>query len=202
MAKKIILAIVIIILAIFIGYLVFHENSISVYIDGENVTSYSNIFIFENINTSQLNKDICNYTLSSMNNTTSNISTIRNGISDISESYGLENVTVNINSSIGENEIPIVYTVKGKSMYPTLHNGQKVLLNKTKNIHVGDIVVANTAEYGNIIKRVSQIDGDSVYLTSDNTNVEIEEINGSIYQTRGLRTWVDISNIYGVVIKY
>ena len=64
------------------------------------------------------------------------------------------------------------------------------------------MVVANSSEYGVIIKRVSDIKGDKVYLTSDNTNVENEYRNGVLYQTKGITTWVNTNDIYGVVVKY
>ena len=64
------------------------------------------------------------------------------------------------------------------------------------------MVVANSSEYGVIIKRVSDIKGDQVYLTSDNTNVESEYRNGVLYETKGITTWVDIDDIYGVVVQY
>ncbi len=87
-------------------------------------------------------------------------------------------------------------------MYPTLNDGQTVIVEKTKNIKVGNMVVANSSEYGVIIKRVSDIKGDKVYLTSDNTNVENEYRNGVLYQTKGITTWVNTNDIYGVVVKY
>jgi len=92
--------------------------------------------------------------------------------------------------------------VQGKSMYPTLNDGQTVIVEKTKNVKVGNMVVANSSEYGVIIKRVSQIKGDEIYLTSDNTNVESEYRNGVLYETKGITTWVDSDDIYGVVVQY
>ena len=87
-------------------------------------------------------------------------------------------------------------------MYPTLNDGQTVIVEKTKNVKVGNMVVANSSEYGVIIKRVSQIKGDEIYLTSDNTNVESEYRNGVLYETKGITTWVDSDDIYGVVVQY
>lgn len=71
------------------------------------------------------------------------------------------------------------FTVKGWSMYPTLSNGQTVLVEVTKDIKVGDIVVidntndfltnngCSTNKYG---KRVVAVGGDI-----------IESIDGAIY---------------------
>ena len=87
-------------------------------------------------------------------------------------------------------------------MLPTLKDGQSVLLNKTHNVNVGDIVVADSSEYGGIIKRVDQVNDNKIHLVSDNKQVSYEYLNGELYQIKGISTWVDISNINGVVIGY
>ena len=87
-------------------------------------------------------------------------------------------------------------------MSPTLEDGQTVVVEKTKDIQVNNIVVAYTPEYGVIIKRVSQIKGDKVYLVSDNKEITYEDINGTTYRTQGISVWVDIDDIYGVVVEY
>lgn len=197
MAKKYILAFIII-LAIFLGiFLTHNNNSINVYIDGENVTTST-----QGINSDNLNEEICNYTLQSMNSPNTNVDTLKSGIKNISLKYNINNTNINIDSSIGENSVPVIFQVDGTSMLPTLQDGQDVLVNKTQNVNVGDIVVANSSEYGNIIKRVDQVNGNQIHLVSDNKNVEYEQINGAIYETKGITTWVDSSDIYGVVIKY
>ncbi len=199
MAKKCILAfIIIVILAIFLGiFLIQENNSVNVYIDGENVTSSTH-----GMNADELNEEICNYTLTSMNLPNTNIDTLKSGIKDICLKYNLNTTNIQIDSSIGENSIPVIFQVDGTSMLPTLQDGQDVLVNKTRNVNVGDIVVANSSQYGNIIKRVDQINGNQIHLVSDNKNIEYQEINGEIYETKGITTWVDSSDIYGVVIKY
>ena len=200
MAKKIILALIILILIIFSGIIFLGNNTVDVYNDGENVTVETTTF--SDIDKHRLNKEICNYTLDVMNNTNTSISSYRHGIEDICRQYGLENVKINIDSSIGPNQIPIIVTVDGTSMLPTLQDGQTVLLNKTHDIHVGDIVVAESDEYGGIIKRVDQIKGNEVHLISDNKGISYEYINGVLYEVSGITTWVDISDINGVVIQY
>ena len=196
MAKKYILAfiIIIVILAIFLSH---ESNSINVYIDGENVTTST-----AGINTDELNEEICDYTLQSMNSPNTNIDTLKSGIEDICLKYNINTTNIQIDSTIGENSIPVIFQVDGTSMLPTLQDGQDVLVNKTQDVNVGDIVVANSSDYGNIIKRVDQVNGNQIHLVSDNKNVEYQEINGEIYETKGITTWVDSSDIYGVVIKY
>ena len=197
MAKKYILAFIIIIIVILAIFLTHESNSVNVYIDGENVTTST-----AGINTDELNEEICDYTLQSMNSPNTNIDTLKSGIEDICLKYNINTTNIQIDSTIGENSIPVIFQVDGESMLPTLQDGQDVLVNKTQNVNVGDIVVANSTEYGNIIKRVDQVNGNQIHLVSDNKNVEYQEINGEIYETKGITTWVDSSDIYGVVIKY
>ena len=204
MAKKGFLALVIaaIILLSIGGYFLFFGQTVTVYTDGENVTVSSTISPFSGVDTDKMNEEICQYTYETMNTPDGDLTSLIQGIRRICLSYGLDNVNVKYNSSLGENKIPILFHIKGNSMYPTLEDGQTVIVEKTKNIQVNSIVVAYTPEYGNIIKRVSEINGDKVYLVSDNTDIEYENINGTTYQVQGIRIWVDIDDIYGVVVEY
>ncbi len=201
MSKKIILLILIVGIGI-IGYFSFNGNSVEIYIDGENVSSSSIISPTSGVNTDQLNMEICDYVFKNMDSTKGDGTTLKQDIQRICAAHGLNNVNVRINSVLGENKIPIQYHVDGKSMDPTLKDGQIVLVEKTKNIRVNDIVVADSPEYGRIIKRVNQINGDNVYLVSDNKNVTYERVNGALYETKGITTWVNIDNIYGVAVEY
>lgn len=57
--------------------------------------------------------------------------------------------------------------VSGNSMLPTLHNGQIVLVRKTKNIIPGDVVTANLVIDGEkdvIIKRVIAVAGEKLQI--------------------------------------
>ena len=183
MAKKIILAVIIIFIlsAFCINFTV--NNSVNLFIDGENV-SVQTITLNPTVNTENLNRDICEYTVNIMNDTNSNITTLKNGIEEICSKYGLKNPKINIDSSIGKDQIPVIVFVEGKSMLPTLQDGQSVLINKSKNIHVGDIK------------------GNEIYLISDNKNVSYTYKNGILYETKGVTTWVDLSDINGVAISY
>ena len=200
MAKKSILALIILIFIGFLGFTFFVNDNVSIYIDGENVTVTTNTL--SNVDTESLNREICEYTTHAMNDSDTNITSNKNKINEICNSYGLENAKITLDSSIGENQMPVIAIVDGTSMLPTLQDGQKVLVNKTHNVNVGDIVVADSAEYGGIIKRVDDINGRSVHLVSDNKNVSYEYINGALYEIKGIETWVDVSDINGVVIDY
>lgn len=199
MAKRIILILIIlIIIAVFFIYFNVN-NSVNVYLDGENISVKTTAI--ENGNIDKINNEIINLTSDIMNNTSSNITTLKEGIYQICYNNGIENPKITIDSSIGKNQIPVIVKVEGKSMLPTLKSGQKVLINKTHDLHVGDIVTANSKDYGPIIKRVEQIDGSQVHLVSDNKNITYEYINNELYKVEGVRTWVDISDINGVVIS-
>lgn len=200
MAKKIILALILIILIIIFGMFLFHDNTVNIYIDGENVSVETHTL--DDVDSDNLNKAICNHTLNVMNDTKSNVTTLKNNINNLCTYYGLKNPKINIDSSLGPNQIPIIVQVDGTSMLPTLQDGQTVLVNKTHDIKVGDIVVAESDEYGGIIKRVDQIDGNNIHLVSDNKNISYEYREGVLYQIKGITTWVDISDINGVVISY
>lgn len=200
MAKKIILALIILILIIFFGIVFLGNDSVDIYLDGENVSVETTTFA--DIDKHGLNKEICDYTLNVMNDTTTDISSYKNNVGNLCREYGLEDAEINLNSIIGSNQIPVIIYVDGTSMLPTLQDGQTVLLNKTHNVNVGDIVVADSDEYGGIIKRVDQINGNNIHLVSDNKEISYEYINGYLYEIKGISTWVDISDINGVVIDY
>ena len=184
MAKKIILALVILIFVILFGIIFLTNNTVDIYLDGENISVETTTFL--DIDKHGLNKAICNYTLDVMNDTTTNITTYKNGVENLCEKYGLDNPEINLNSTIGNNQIPILVKVDGTSMLPTLQDGQKVLLNKTHEVHVGDIVVANSSEYGGIIKRIDKISGDNIHLISDNKQISYEYINGILFEKKGI----------------
>ena len=74
------IGIALIILLIMGGYFLFAGESITVYIDGENVTSQARISPFAGVNTDELNKEICEYTFSAMNNTTADAKSLKQGI--------------------------------------------------------------------------------------------------------------------------
>lgn len=200
MAKKILLALIIIILLVFLAFFMLDNNTVHVFNDGENITVETHCL--SNAEIDQFNEDVCDLTLNVMNDTTSNITTLRNGIEKLCDEYNIDNPKITIDSSIGTDQIPVLVHVDGTSMLPTLTDGQTVLVNKTHDVHVGDIVVAESDEYGGVIKRVDNIQGDSVHLVSDNKNIAYEFINGELYEIKGITTWVDISDVNGVVIDY
>ncbi|MDO5849118.1 MAG: S24/S26 family peptidase [Methanobrevibacter sp.] len=177
----------------------FSQPTANVYVENNSVSCSMN---FPVPNQDALEEEICHYVSTQLNNVDSNLTTVKEGIHEIGLRNGIENLNVNINSELGNDVLPVNFNVEGTSMVPTLQDGQTIIVEKTKDISVNDIVVAESPEYGTIVKRVGQIDGKQVYLVSDNKKVEYEEINGIVYETKGITTWVDISDIYGVVKSY
>jgi len=154
------------------------------------------LLFFNTIPTS-MQTEMENKALEDVYSDTSTVESIENDMQDIAEAYDY-NVTVTIDSQFGTDKLPMVATVKGTSMLPTLHEGQEVVLLKTKDIKVGDMVVARHPEHGLIVKRVAQIKGDQVYLMSDNREVTIT--NNMII--KGLDTWLPTEDVVGVVMEY
>lgn len=129
-----------------------------------------------------------------------NASTLKEEVKGICEDYGIDDPQVELKSPYGDNSFIFLSRGIGISMFPTLKNGDMVVLNKTHDFQVGDIVAAvYPNEYGGIMKRVSVIRGDEVYLISDNVNGTFVK-NGERYEYEGLRTWVSMSDIKGVLI--
>lgn len=128
---------------------------------------------------------------------TSTVDSIKNDMKQIATSYNYT-VNVKIESQFGTDELPMPATVKGTSMLPTLQEGQDLIVLKTRDYKVGDIVVARHPQYGLIVKRLSQIKGDQVYLMSDNREVIVQGNTIS----RGLDTWLPAYDVVGVVKVY
>ena len=146
MAKKIILAILILILILSI-FAVFlsSDNSVDLFINGDSVKVETHC-LDSSIDIDRLNDEICDYTLNVMNDTNSNITTLKSGIKDICNRYGMENPKINIDSIIGKDQIPVIVNVDGTSMVPTLQDGQKVLLNRTSMSEILSLLIRMNTE--------------------------------------------------------
>ena len=175
------------------------DGSITVKTDGIDTESSTLAIPFIHGDLSELNKEIVLYASDQLNNESSNAESIKHGIVDIADGYGISDADVHIESQFGEDALPMFCKVEGTSMVPTFQDGEYVMIEKTNNFTVGDCVVANVDGYGRVIKRVSEINGDQVYLTSDNKKVSYEVHGDYIYKTEGLKTWTDRENIVGVV---
>ena len=140
----------------------------------------------------------------------STVSSVKADMQAIAKGYNY-NATVTIQSQFGKDQLPMPATVNGTSMLPTLQDGQNLILLKTDNYKVGDIVVAKHPDYGLIVKRLAVINGTMVYLKSDNNKTEVvgtETIYENGYyqvvtiEKTPLSTWLPRENIIGVVKDY
>ena len=144
---------------------------------------------------------------SDVESSNSTVNSIKSDVKNIASKYNY-NANVKISSQFGTDQLPMPATVNGTSMVPTLQDGQEIIVLKTNNLKVGDIVVAVHPTYGLIVKRLSIIDANQVYLTSDNKNVEIFNNettlpNGTVetvtVKKTPLNTWLPTNNVIGVV---
>lgn len=140
----------------------------------------------------------------------SSVESIKKDLSAIAEKYNYT-ADVTIKSQFGTDQLPMPATVSGTSMVPTLQDGQDIIVLKTKNIKVEDIVVAFHPDYGMIVKRLKKIEGNRVYLMSDNRQVEVYTTetplpDGAVeiqtIKKTPLDTWVSKDKVIGVVKEY
>lgn len=166
--------------------------------NGTDVSVQASSFLFFNNVPDSMLAVMKERALIDINNDTSTVDTVKDDMKSIAGAYHY-NATVKIESQFGTDQLPMELTVKGTSMIPTLQNGQSIIILKTRNFKVGDIVVARHPTYGLIVKRVSKISDSQVYLMSDNREVTIDS-NGIV--SKGLDTWLPIDDVVGVVKIY
>ena len=172
--------------------------------NGTNVSIKSSSFL--NNPPSQMMADMEEKALTDIENPNSTVGSVKSDMQAIAKNYNYT-VNVTITSQFGTDQLPMPAQVSGTSMVPTLQDGQSIVVLKTKDYKVGDIVVATHPTYGMIVKRLSKIEGNRVYLTSDNKNVEVSTIslgNGAVetITKTPLKTWLPKDNIIGVVKIY
>ena len=140
----------------------------------------------------------------------STVESVKNDIKTIAKKYNYT-ADVTIKSQFGTDQLPMPATVSGTSMVPTLEDGQEIIVLKTDDYKVEDIVVAFHSDYGMIVKRLKKIEGNRVYLMSDNRKVEVYTTetalgNGMVevetIKKTPLDTWLPKENLIGVVKVY
>lgn len=80
-----------------------------------------------------------------------------------------------------------ISTVQGNSMYPTLHNGEKVIYNRRNSDYkVGDVIVLKRPDGEEFVKRIVAVAGDTVNIQNGKLYVNGEEakLNGPIGETK------------------
>lgn len=195
-----IIAILILALAAGTSFILAEQSSnveITVKTNGSYVQIQANSLLFFNTVPESMRAEMEQMALNAVYDDTSTVDSIKQDMKKIAQNYNY-NITVKVESQFGSDQLPMVASVKGTSMVPTLQDGQDVVLVKTEDVKLEDIVVARHPTYGLIVKRVKQINGDQVFLWSDNREVVI---SGNTI-SRGLDTWVSIDDIVGVVKEY
>jgi signal peptidase I len=205
----IIIGLILGVIAISSVYIAWNINSVSVTIetDGFDVAvKTSSLFGTPEQMTAEMQQKV----LEQIIEPKSTVESIGNDIKAIARKYNYS-ATVTIVSQFGTNQLPMPATVRGRSMVPTLQDGQEIIALKTTDYEVGDIVVAMHPDHGMIVKRLKKIEADRVYLMSDNRNVEYYTVerylgNGLVeiytYKRAPLDTWLPRENIVGVVKIY
>lgn len=196
------LSVIICLLFIFYPFLGNDEDlSIGIYTNGTDYElSFDNSF-FEEIPDDLIN-EIQLYLQTNLQKYSSTKDTITVDLKNIARKYGYTNININIETPLENNDLPYSVVVSGTSMYPTLKDGQRLIVVKTKDFKIGDIVVSKHDKYGLIIKRVSKIETNRVYLISDNKETEVIYKGNQIITKTPLRTWVPKNYIIGVVPNY
>jgi signal peptidase I len=192
-------------------YTGFGTNKINLIINTNGTNTYvTNETKLYNPKSQEMMQQIKKNTIMDVASPNSTDESIKSDVRNIASKYNY-NANVKIVSQYGTDEVPLLATVNGTSMVPTLKNGQQIIVLKTDNLKVGDIVVAIHPTYGLIVKRLSKIEVNQVYLTSDNKNVEIINHkttlpNGTVKTIKerksSLNTWLPRNNVIGVVMVY
>lgn len=188
------------------SYLIANQHNIGITIEtnGTEVSVYSTSWSYV---PETMMEEMSVKALADVEDPNSSLDSIQANMQNIASKYNYT-VEVKISSQFGEDQLPMPATVKGTSMVPTLNDGQSIMVLKTADFKVGDIVVAHHPDYKLIVKRVGKINGDQVYLESDNKKVEIIQSQVSFengmkkvvtIQKTPLNTWVPRNNVIGVV---
>ncbi len=191
------------------GFIVTQENNVEITLETNGTTvdiQPSSLFSIP----PQMEAEMQEKALIDIQDPKSTVESIKSDIKAIAKKYNYT-ADVTIKSQFGTDQLPMPATVSGTSMVPTLEDGQEIIVLKTDDYKVNDIVVATHPEYGMIVKRLKKIEGNKVYLMSDNRKVEIYTTetalgNGMVeietIKKTPLDTWLPKENLIGVVKVY
>ncbi|MBI5681116.1 MAG: S24/S26 family peptidase [Methanobacterium sp.] len=201
------------VIAASVFYSTYEANSLGVNIktngtiDTTTVSFTSSPF---NSPSAQMEGEVKNKILEDIDNYNSTVDSIKSDINTIARKYNYT-TKVTLESQFGADQLSMPASVSGTSMVPTLQDGQNIMVLKTKDFKVDDIVVAYHPQYNLIVKRLKKIEGDRVYLMSDNRKVETYTTqknlgNGVVeidtIKKTPLDTWLPKQNVIGVVKVY
>lgn len=88
--------------------------------------------------------------------------------------FAQKNITIGNDVFFNDLVIPILnegntvtFFAKGKSMEPTIKDGEKVCLKKLNDYKIGDVVLAKIFDKRFVLHRIVQLSRDSVFLKGD-----------------------------------
>jgi hypothetical protein len=181
-----------------------YNNSVTINIEtnGTEISVEASTSLPFNDVPEDMEQEILNYLVDAIKSPDSTLESIESDVKLISKKFDYNDVNVNLKSQFGENQLPMPAVVSGNSMYPTLKDGQNLIILKTKNFKVGDIVISKHNEYDLIVKRVGKIESNRIYLMSDNKEVETIYEGNYIITKTPLNTWVPRNYVIGIVKDY
>jgi len=201
-SKKFVTIIVLGILVLGIGATVVSfafSDTVTIDVELDGKSSNVNVISFSfNGRIGNMQSEMERYAFNQMQDINSNITTLKEGLTEIANQYGFNEVTVNVYSQFGKDKMPMIITVDGVSMVPTLQDGEKVIIEKSQNPKIGDIIVVRDSEKGLLIKRLGNIKGNQIFLSSDNNDTIISVVNGIPVEMVAIEKWTDASNIVGI----
>jgi signal peptidase I len=185
-----------------------HDVGITIKTNGTAITAVDMTSF--SIIPSSMRSEIWQTSENDLNDDKSTVDSFKSDIETIAKKYNCT-ASVKIESQFGVDQLPMPASVKGTSMVPTLQDGQSIILLKTTDLKVGEIVVARHPTYGLIVKRLAAINGSQVYLRSDNRQIEVIGTQTVVENGRSevltiektpLDTWLPKENVVGVVKVY
>lgn len=178
------------------------DSQLNVEIRTDGSSTWVESSVFMGMAPAQMESEIAQYAAQAITEPTSTLDSIKSGVRSIARKYNYEQVEVTLRSQFGEDQLPLPAVVQGDSMFPTLQDGQEIVVLKTDDYKVGDIVVATHPRFGLIVKRVGIIERDRVFLVSDNTEVEVISTPTSVITKAPLNAWVPREDVIGVVMEF
>ncbi len=173
------------------------EVKVTINTDGNNVEVETSTFLFFNTAPPAMLLEMQEKATEDLVSPYSNVDSLKADMKNIARKYNYS-AQVSIISPYGNDQLPMPAKVSGRSMVPTLQDGQDIIVLKTNKFQVGDLVVAIHPEHGLIVKRVAEIKDNEVYLKSDNREI-IQTADGFLVP---LDTWLPKESVIGVVKVY
>lgn len=174
-----------------------NEVKVTINTDGNNVEVDASTFLIFNTAPADMLQEMQQKAAEDLVSPYSDVESMKADMKNIARKYNYT-AQVTIVSQFGYDQLPMPAKVSGRSMDPTLKDGQDIIVLKTNKFQVGDLVVAIHPEHGLIVKRVAEIKDNQVYLKSDNREI-IQTADGFLVP---LDAWLPYESVIGIVKVY